>query len=273
MSLNGLGTSFGKSLSTLRKKAMSENLIDSDVGPVVADLRSIPLMFVHSSVDDMRLSMAAFRVLFHLSRRAGKAEAWPGMKSMADVCEMGVGSVCRAVKELQGRGLIRVTKRGSQSNIYVITGPDSWKNPDGTAFDCRSNREQRIPLGNGSVPIWNSTVPIGKQRISNEEYPMKECIAPSPSAPATNVNGSAGAIEKKPRSYQRQAESFEDLKRFVTQKLGLTDNDACWLWERWEGNGWTNGGRKMVSWKMTASTWKRSGYFPSQKSLSFGFKR
>jgi hypothetical protein len=234
---------------------MSENLIDTDSGPVVADLRSIPLMFVHSSVDDMHLSMAAFRVLFHLSRRAGTGEAWPGMKSMADVCEMGVGSVCRAVKELQGRGLIHVTKRGSQSNIYVITGPDSWKNPDGTAFDCRSNREQRIPLGNGSVPIWNSTVPIGKQRISNEGYPMKEYISPSPSAPAK-------------KKYDARASSFEEIKAFVTDKLGMPVSDAEYLWDKWQGNNWTNGGHKMASWKHTARNWARLEILPSQKKAS-----
>lgn len=49
----------------------------------------------------------------------------------------------------------------------------------------------------------------------------------------------------------------------------LTPNDAEWLWEKWEGNGFKNGGKPIKNWKATINQWQaQSDIFPSQKSKS-----
>ena len=50
------------------------------------------------------------------------------------------------------------------------------------------------------------------------------------------------------------------------QEIGLYPRDAEATWNKWEGNGWTNSGKKIVCWKSTVRAWKASGYMPSQKS-------
>jgi len=51
-------------------------------------------------------------------------------------------------------------------------------------------------------------------------------------------------------------------------ELGLpaSDGEACF--HKWEGNGWTNGGKKIKDWKATIRSWNAAGYLPSQKGPS-----
>jgi hypothetical protein len=59
---------------------------------------------------------------------------------------------------------------------------------------------------------------------------------------------------------------YEELAAYITGTLKLGVNDAAALWEHWQGNGFTNRGRTMVSWKATASNWERRRiFFPSLK--------
>lgn len=61
-----------------------------------------------------------------------------------------------------------------------------------------------------------------------------------------------------------KAKSQDDLIQYVTS-VGLTENDGRWLWEKWQENGWSNGGKKIKDWRGTVRSWKLAGYFPSQK--------
>jgi hypothetical protein len=37
------------------------------------------------------------------------------------------------------------------------------------------------------------------------------------------------------------------------------------VWDKWQGNGFTNGGKPMKDWKAVLRSWKGYGYLPSQK--------
>jgi hypothetical protein len=50
------------------------------------------------------------------------------------------------------------------------------------------------------------------------------------------------------------------------KSTGLYPRDSEWFWHKMEGNGWTNGGKKVKDWKATVRSWKAAGYFPSIKS-------
>lgn len=53
--------------------------------------------------------------------------------------------------------------------------------------------------------------------------------------------------------------------RLCMVKVGLPESDADWFWNKCEGNGWTNGGKKIKSWPHVIASWKAAGYMPSQK--------
>lgn len=61
-----------------------------------------------------------------------------------------------------------------------------------------------------------------------------------------------------------RTESREEFDGFI-RDTGLYANDAEWLWNKWEANGWVNGKAKIKDWRATARAWKAQGYFPSQK--------
>jgi len=61
--------------------------------------------------------------------------------------------------------------------------------------------------------------------------------------------------------------SRQEVIEYV-QSQGLTANDGEWLYDKWEGNGFKNNGKNMVSWQATVRTWKRmQTIFPSQKNV------
>ena len=64
-------------------------------------------LFVRSSIDDAGLSPGAFRVLGHLSRRAGnKGVAFPGIRDIAKTCHMNCRTVVDAIRELEQFGFV-----------------------------------------------------------------------------------------------------------------------------------------------------------------------
>ena len=70
--------------------------------------------------------------------------------------------------------------------------------------------------------------------------------------------------ETKPR---KSRGTLEEITEHCREK-GLTDDDAAWVFEKWEGNGWKNNGKAINCWKSTISSWKRIHIFPSQKQIA-----
>ena len=106
------------------------------------DRRQKPV-WIHSRLDELGLTLEAFRIYCHLARRAGnKDTAWPSYASMASSCFRGsypnspLSSLKRkamdAVKELEAWGLIAVERSqhrvdgGTTSNIYCLTDESEW---------------------------------------------------------------------------------------------------------------------------------------------------
>lgn len=49
------------------------------------------------------------------------------------------------------------------------------------------------------------------------------------------------------------------------REQGLFPMDAEYGWERWNANGWENGGKKIKDWRGVVRSWKAARYWPSQK--------
>jgi len=73
-----------------------------------------------------------------------------------------------------------------------------------------------------------------------------------------------GIEGKASKARPQSREAFDAYFR----EVGLYPRDAEATWNKWEGNGWSNGGKKIVCWKSTVLAWKASAYMPSQKSPS-----
>lgn len=120
-----------------------------------ANQKELLPVFVRSEVDELGLSLEAFRVYGHLARRMGNNEtAWPSYASMGEACFRGSlpdakpeslrRKAMRAVRELQKLGLIKVTsnKRGKMNrpNDYVVVKLSEW--PADTLAKVRRPREE-----------------------------------------------------------------------------------------------------------------------------------
>lgn len=63
--------------------------------------------------------------------------------------------------------------------------------------------------------------------------------------------------------------TVEEVKLYCA-KSGIPESDAVWFFNKCEGNGWTNGGKKIKRWGPTLTSWKAAGYLPSQKAQAAG---
>lgn len=87
---------------------------------------------VPNLVDEMKLSVYAYRLYGHLRRVAGESgKCWQNTKTLADVCNMSVGKISEAKEELEkcSPPLIRITsQRKADGGIYhEITITDIWQ--------------------------------------------------------------------------------------------------------------------------------------------------
>lgn len=71
--------------------------------------------------------------------------------------------------------------------------------------------------------------------------------------------------ESKEEKKARKARcTLSELKEYCVS-LGLPESDGEACFNKWEGNGWTNGGKAIKDCKATIRSWKDQGYLPSQK--------
>ena len=109
----------------------------------VREKQLMPL-FVHSDIDDLELTLGAFRVYGHLARRAGADNfAWPSYASIGEHCFRSSYPKAKdatlrrkalaAIEELKKVGLIEIEKRtleGKQGNItnaYRLVSLSNWR--------------------------------------------------------------------------------------------------------------------------------------------------
>lgn len=147
------------------------------------------MIFLSSKLDDANLSMAAFRIYAHISRRGGNGDAFPSAESMAKICRMNKDTVWRALKELTDRGMLKRINHPGRSNSYRLTSCNDWDCID--IEDAPSQAEKEGEPLQSSQPPFSSTpdrpFPVpggcpspvpgdgkgGSLRYSNEGNPTK----------------------------------------------------------------------------------------------------
>ena len=90
--------------------------------------RRLPGAFIHSSLDDARLSPAEFRVFCHINRRAGEGgNCFAAIESIANVCGLSLPTVRKALKSLMAQNFIVQRRRDGRTTIYRPTPVSDWK--------------------------------------------------------------------------------------------------------------------------------------------------
>ena len=93
---------------------------------LIQDTSEMNVIFIHSLVDDARLSPFTLKVYAHLARRAGNGAAWPSVEGMAEHCGMAVNTVKKAINDLLDRGMLAKQERPGRTNLYFLTKPSQW---------------------------------------------------------------------------------------------------------------------------------------------------
>jgi DNA-binding MarR family transcriptional regulator len=91
-----------------------------------SSVSTLPVVFIHSILDELGLTTSEFRVYCHLARRAKNGCCRPGHDSIAKVCRLEVKTVRRVLDSLAKRGLVKVEHRQGDTNVYHLTPASCW---------------------------------------------------------------------------------------------------------------------------------------------------
>jgi len=132
---------------------------------ILQDQNEFNVIFVHSKLDDASLTPYAFRVYCHIARRANRARsAWPGLGSIAKICEISESTARRAIQELEDLDMLIVQRcaGGNYTNLYTLTSADQWK-----------VKKQDTPVSQTPHPCPTETTPlsVGHPKVIQEGNP------------------------------------------------------------------------------------------------------
>ena len=133
------------------------------------DYGELNVIFVHSKIDDLGLSVYAFRVYAHFARRASNPSgcAWPAISTIAEVCKIGETKVREALRELEDCKMIVREARPQKSYLVRITPPSVWRH-EGVVR--HANPSPREPSATRTLRHANQ----GGSPHEPEVYPLKE---------------------------------------------------------------------------------------------------
>ena len=128
----------------------------------MSNATSKPLIFLHSKLDDAGLTANEFRVLAHLSRRAGSnGICKPGLRSISEKCRINKGTAQGAIKSLQEKRFIIVGRSDKTRSVHNYT------------LTIEEGIRQSVPIQGTDE---NASVPIGGEHLSQSE----DQICPNP---------------------------------------------------------------------------------------------
>jgi len=137
----------------------------------ISDLSRTNFTIIPNIIDDMQLSPRAFRLYFHIKRRAGDDGAcWESSDTMAKMCNMSKGSVINAKKELSEAGLIDIVEKKNDRFVYhEITITDIWEENTAYQKSTSQSNNDRHRSNNDRLRSYidRINIPINKNPINN----------------------------------------------------------------------------------------------------------
>lgn len=223
-------------------------LYDQEPTEVVQDTRDTDSIFIHSSVDDAGLSPAEFRIYGHLARRAGANGAYPGVDSMAKICQLAKATIIKSIRRLEELGMIRVVRISGVKSRYVLTRRSVW-------LITTVTLNEQVPVQTRERGSSNEVTPpvqTRERKVIQEGNPSKDEAFTLSSAPAERRRPVGSVNGTKP--------SEEDIRRFCTT-INLPESDGTAMFLHFEEKAW----KGVKNWQITIRKWKSFGYLPSQK--------
>lgn len=156
-----------------------------------------------------------------------------------------------------------------QQALTKFTSPD----PISRTLDNEGRRIQAVDSGwivlNHHIFRSRSGLSQDPRRAYQREWMRKKrLIRKSQQSQQESTPASASVtyeVSKAPTRSEKKTPSLEEVK-LCCAKTGLPESDAVWFWNKCEGNGWTNSGKPIRSWKHTIASWNAARYMPSQKA-------
>lgn len=108
-----------------------------------------------------------------------------------------------------------------------------------------------------------------RKQASAKVSRRKPASATNQPSPSVSVSDSESVLKEEKRreegTREKRPQSVTDCIAYCREK-GLTEHDGQWLWDKWQGNGFKNGGKPILDWRATVNQWKAQGdIFPSNK--------
>lgn len=208
-------------------------------------------------VDDMGLSVYAFRLYVHLKRVAGdKGLCWQGTKTLATACRMSEGKVSAAKQELVSAGLIAIRRpHGPTNHADEILIRNVW--PQNFAAYATPSPHEQTPSHNEDPPSCGEHPPSPhetKKELLEEVTPKKNNTEDAPKR----------AVFVRP--------DMETVQAYFDSKEHSDYAHAFFAY--YQSNGWRVGRNPMQDWHASASGWisrenQKSPRAPTRRAGAF----
>jgi hypothetical protein len=227
-------------------------------------------------VDDLGLSVYAFRLYCHIRRVTGEdGKCWQSTETLAKASGMSVHAVVDAKRELAAANLVTITtvkRPGGGRAFHVITIRDIWERNLKHCTGLKSGQDDttkgRLPTRNDDVPTGNLQVPDVQRKKNPQEEgtgrggrvshtpagenpppPASENVAASIFRPIPRTHPAIVAYKQVTGRYPRR-----NLHRRIVNLLGETpDIERMQL----TFDSWTAGGRNPQNVKGWLFDWYR----------------
>ena len=244
----------GTDPSSVTHDGLSDNLLDEPIRSIRGDwltkARDVEFR-IGRAWRNTGMDPYEFAIFAHLVSRADdNKQSWPSAKTMAEECKMSRARVFVALKGLSDKGFIQHEQRKSgdgslTSNMYTVLGGSP---PAGLPS---------LPAGLPSLPAGLPSLPK-RQEVRTSEVRTNEVKTLSEFSDHT-VGVTDNIIFEKAKPKDQ-----EEVIRYCSS-IGLTESDAVYMWNKWQGTGFKIGTKAIRDWRCVIRSWKEQGYFPSQK--------
>jgi hypothetical protein len=189
---------------------MEEKIIDS----------SKSFFFIIPNIlDDMKLSVYAFRLYCHYKKVAGEdGTCWQSVKTMSEKCQMAAGSITNARRELEEKGLIKVNEVHNPTGkaFLEVTIIDIWGiNKKGYSPDECSCSPHEYPSSPGEI----KNTPLNKNTNKNTSFSKNE--KEEPILEPCDIDGIPDSWREVKTRKPNISENEHRLAKLIADTLGI----------------------------------------------------
>jgi len=177
-------------------------------------------------LDDLDLSVYAFRLYSHYKRVAGEnGTCWQSVKTMSEKCKMAMGSITNARNELQEKGLIKVNEVHNPTGkaFLEVTIIDIWNK---NKASCSLYEVRYSPHENPTSPSEHPTssheiknTPLNKNTLKNTSF--EKTSKEEPTLEPCDIDGIPDSWKDKPEKKTLVKQDQIRLASTISSLMGI----------------------------------------------------